>query len=144
MGVIADAIAFAFRFYETDGVPLSGVNEPQKADIIAIGPIIESAMGLSPQRAIVTAGDLPLRAGDKVLNVNAAAPLNIVALAAAGRAGVDFIFNVMATSANCTLLRTGADTFDGVTTLPLNAGTKTKITPYDDGVNNALGYWIGS
>ena len=45
MGTITETFATVFRDYVTDGVPASGPHEPEKVDIRAIGPIIESALG---------------------------------------------------------------------------------------------------
>lgn len=45
MGSIAAQFASVYRDYITDGVPASGPNDPVKADIRAIGPTIEAALG---------------------------------------------------------------------------------------------------
>lgn len=45
MGSITEQFAHAFRNFASDGVPSSGVNEPEKAEIRAIGPVIEAALG---------------------------------------------------------------------------------------------------
>lgn len=45
MGRISDAIAWAWRDFVTDGVSSSGLNEPSKADIRSIGPVIEEVLG---------------------------------------------------------------------------------------------------
>ncbi|GAM06318.1 hypothetical protein [Novosphingobium sp. MBES04] len=44
MGTISTAFDEAFRNFVTENVPLSGINEPQKSEIRAIGPVIESAI----------------------------------------------------------------------------------------------------
>lgn len=44
MGAIVDAVAAAFRDYVIDGIPASGVHEPEKSAIRAIGPIIETSI----------------------------------------------------------------------------------------------------
>lgn len=45
MGLIADGFDAAFRDFATAGVPASGPNEPQKAEIRRIGRLIEQAVG---------------------------------------------------------------------------------------------------
>lgn len=45
MGRISDAIAWAWRDFVTDGVASSGLNEPSKAEIRSIGPVIEEVLG---------------------------------------------------------------------------------------------------
>lgn len=45
MGRISDAIAWVWRDFITDGVSSSGLNEPSKAEIRAIGPVIEEVLG---------------------------------------------------------------------------------------------------
>lgn len=42
MGLISDTISNAWRTYVIPNVPASGVNEPDKAEIRAIGPVIEA------------------------------------------------------------------------------------------------------
>lgn len=44
MGMIEDKFASTYRDFTTDGVPTSGLHEPKKADLRALGPAIESAM----------------------------------------------------------------------------------------------------
>ncbi len=46
MGKISDAFASAWRDFVTAGVASSGLYEPEKSEIRAIGPLIEEALGL--------------------------------------------------------------------------------------------------
>lgn len=54
MGNITTAIASAFRDFVTDGVASSGAHEPIKADIRALGPLIETAIGNAGLGALVS------------------------------------------------------------------------------------------
>lgn len=54
MGTITDSIAAAFRDFVSDGVPSSGLHEPIKADIRALGPLIETAIGNAGLGALVS------------------------------------------------------------------------------------------
>lgn len=54
MGNITDSIASAFRDFVTDGVASSGPHEPIKADIRALGPLIETAIGNAALGALVS------------------------------------------------------------------------------------------
>ena len=53
MGNITTAIASAFRDFVTDGVAASGVHEPVKSDVRALGPLIEAAIGAAGLGALV-------------------------------------------------------------------------------------------
>lgn len=44
MGSIADQFALAWRKYVVDGVASSGINQPDKEEIVPIGPLIEEAI----------------------------------------------------------------------------------------------------
>ena len=54
MGGIADQINTAFRDYVTDGVASSGANEVDKAQVRAVGPLIEAAIGSAALGALVS------------------------------------------------------------------------------------------
>lgn len=54
MGTIADQFAAAFRDFVTDGLMASGDHEPVKADIRAIGPLIEAAVANAGLGALVS------------------------------------------------------------------------------------------
>lgn len=54
MGSITDAIASAFRDFITDGVASSGLHEPVKAEVRALGPLIEMAIGNAGLGALVS------------------------------------------------------------------------------------------
>lgn len=141
MGIIADAIAFAFRFYETDGVPLSGINEPQKADIIAIGPIIEAQFNNRPQRAIVTAADLPVRATDQILNINAVVDLAIPIPLGSTLTSDALTFKNLQTSVITTLAAPAGKPFDGnQPTYKLAPGGEITLRRFTDGVNDPDSY----
>lgn len=53
MGNITDSIASAFRDFVTDGVASSGLHEPVKAEVRALGPLIETAIGNAGLGALV-------------------------------------------------------------------------------------------
>lgn len=53
MGAVANAFATAFRDFVTDGIPASGANESVKAQIRAIGPILENALANAGLGALV-------------------------------------------------------------------------------------------
>jgi hypothetical protein len=93
------------------------------------------------QRSIQGSGDLPIQAGDRKLNVKITAPLSITVPAASTRGGVSLIYkNVASSTANATLNATGSDTFDGQASIVLTPGERVTLDPYNDGVNNSLGY----
>lgn len=54
MGNITTAIASAFRDFVTDGVASSGVHEPVKSEVRALGPLIEAAIGNAGLGALVS------------------------------------------------------------------------------------------
>lgn len=72
MGSIRDIIDTAFRDYEVASDPASGVYEPEKALIRALGPLLEYAIGRAGLGALVsdakpTADQLSLAAKDKAV-----------------------------------------------------------------------------
>jgi hypothetical protein len=141
MGNIANVIAFAFRFYETDGVPLSGINEPQKADIIAIGPIIEANFSNRSQRAIVTAADLPVRATDQILNINAVVDLAPLLPLGSTLSSDALTFKNLQTSVAQTLVAPAGKPFDGNQhTYNLAPGGEITLRRFTDGVNDPDSY----
>lgn len=99
--------------------------------------------GARVQRSITGAGNLPIASTDQILNVNAAVPGLIIAipLAVTRTGGAPLTFNFIPGSSPFTLTATGPDTLDGQASLVLNSGGVT-LTPYTDGVNNALGYAV--
>lgn len=54
MGTITDSIAAAFRDFVSDGIPSSGIHEPLKSDVRALGPLIETAIGSAGLGALVS------------------------------------------------------------------------------------------
>jgi hypothetical protein len=88
------------------------------------------------QRSIRSSADLPITADDVILNVNVSVPLTITVPSYSSRAGAPLTFKMVAGSAAATL---SGDTFDGVSTLPMVAGMKRTITPYNDGFNTGYG-----
>lgn len=75
MGRISDEFEQAFRNYAIDGVPASGPNEPDKAEVRAIGQAIEAAMAnLTIGSASVT------KATRDDLNADLAWPANAIGL----------------------------------------------------------------
>jgi hypothetical protein len=106
------------------------------------------------QRAIRGSGDLPVKSTDIKLNCIVTSALSITVPAAATRAvttatvaggGLALrltIKNLASSTANVTLTPTGSDTFDGKTSIMLAPGQGITLDPYNDDVNNALGYGI--
>jgi hypothetical protein len=92
------------------------------------------------QRSITSSGQLPIIAGDGILNINAASDLTPIVPLAAGRNGVPLTFKNLPGSHTQTLTRTSPDTFDGATTVSLIAGAAVTLVPYNDFVNS--GYAI--
>lgn len=45
MGAVAEAFVAAYRNFSVDGVPASGRNKPNKADLRALGSLVEQALG---------------------------------------------------------------------------------------------------
>ena len=97
--------------------------------------------GARVQRSITGAGSLPIASTDQILNVNSGPGLIIPIPLAVTRGGAPFTFNLLPGSSPVTLTATGPDTLDGQASLVLNSGGVT-LTPYTDGVNNALGYAV--
>jgi len=89
-----------------------------------------------PQRSIRLSADLPIKATDSILNVNATADLGPLLPSAAARNGAPLTFKNLPGSATQTLKRTLPDQIDGVNTYTLNAGSGVTLVPYNDGVNN--------
>ena len=118
------------RLVVQDGATAGGFAAAKVTDVIG-------------QRAIQSSGDLPITAADRKLNVKIAAPLTIAVPAAASRNGFPLTFkNSAASTAAVTLSATSPDGFDGQSTIVLAPGAGLTIDPYNDGVNNALGYGI--
>ena len=90
------------------------------------------------QRAIHSSADLPVTADDVILNVNVTSPLTITVPAASSRVG-SITFKVVIGSAAVTLVPTGADTFDGATSLSPPTGSRFELIPFSDGVNSGYG-----
>ena len=94
------------------------------------------------QRAIHSSADLPVTADDVILNVNVTSPLTITTPAASTRGGNRLEIKVVPGSAAITLIPAGGDTLDGHGSLALTGGERVVLTPYNDGINNALGYGL--
>lgn len=106
--------------------------------------MVAALAGARMQRDIGSSADLPIRATDSVLNVNIAAPLAITVPAAATRNGAPLTFKDVGgnwATNNVTFTPTGADTFDGLTSIVgrINRGRLTMM-PLNDGIN--AGYEI--
>jgi hypothetical protein len=87
------------------------------------------------QRAVGSSADLPVTADDVILNVNVTSPLTITVPAASSRVG-SITFKIVIGSAAVTLLPSGADTFDGATSLSPPTGSRFELIPFSDGVNS--------
>lgn len=89
------------------------------------------------QRLVTGAPGLPIVLGDSIVNLNCAAPLAISVPLAISRAGAPLTFKDVGGQAfanNITLNRTGADTFDGLTTITLNQNYQgITLVPANDG-----------
>jgi hypothetical protein len=94
------------------------------------------------QRSIKTSADLPITANDVVLNINATSTLSVPIPAASSRGGNPLIIKIVIGSAAVTLTPTGSDTFDGHASISPVGGERLALTPYNDGVNNSLGYGL--
>jgi len=90
------------------------------------------------QRAIHRSADLPVTADDVILNVNVTSALTISVPAASSRVG-SITVKVVIGSAAVTLVPSGADTFDGGTSLSPPAGSRFELIPFNDGVNSGYG-----
>jgi hypothetical protein len=90
------------------------------------------------QRAIHSSADLPVTADDVILNVNVTSPLTITVPAASSRVG-SITFKILIGSAAVTLVPSGADTFDGGTSLSPPTGSRFELIPFNDGVNSGYG-----
>ena len=88
------------------------------------------------QRSIANAGNLPIVAGDSILNVNNVGDLAPIVPLASTRNGAPLTFKNLPGSHSQTLTRTAPNTFDGQNTLPLNPGASITLVPYNDGVNS--------
>jgi hypothetical protein len=109
-----------------------------KMSITALANSIIS--GGRTQRSITSSGQLPLASNDSILNLNAATDLTPIVPLASSRNGMPFTFKNLPGSHVQTLTKTGSDTFDGLTTIPLAAGAAVTLMPYNDSVNS--GYAI--
>jgi hypothetical protein len=118
------------RLVVQDGATAGGFAQAKVADVFQ-------------QRSIQGAGDLPITTADRKLNVKITSALSITVPAASTRGGFPLSFKNAATSTvNVTLNASGSDTFDGQTSIVLRPGQNIVLDPYNDGVNNSLGYGI--
>lgn len=92
------------------------------------------------QRSITTSDNLPITLSDSILNFNASSDLTPTVPAGSGRSGAPLTFKLLLGSHSQTLGPTGTDTFDGETSLLVEAGQSLTLVPYNDGVNT--GYAI--
>jgi hypothetical protein len=102
-------------------------------------------LSLGLQRAIASAGNLPIATTDVILNFNLGAVLTATVPLATSRNGVPLVFvdaSMNFSTNTLTLNRTGSDTFSSLTTIVMNVnGQSLRLVPFNDGVNT--GYWIG-
>jgi hypothetical protein len=118
------------RLVVQDGATAGGFASAKLADVLA-------------QRSVQGAGDLPVTAADRKLNVKITSALSVTVPAALSRGGFALSFkNVAASTAAVTLNATTPDTFDGQTSIVLAPGAGITLEPYNDGINNSLGYGI--
>lgn len=76
MGAIVEAVSSAFRDFVTEGVASSGLHEPVKSEIRAIGPLIEDAIGKAGLGSLVDV----VKTTRALLDADLAHPANTVAL----------------------------------------------------------------
>lgn len=105
----------------------------------ALDAIASSSRANWQQRSIISSGDLPITSQDVVLNVAPSSALSITIPAASTRNGTPLILEDPTgtwAAHNPTFNCTGADTFDGATSLvgKINYGW-IMLRPYNDGVN---------
>lgn len=101
-----------------------------------------SAMQARTQRSVTANGNLPITATDQIININAAGDLAPAIPLAALRNGLPLtVINLPGSHAQ-TLTASGADGFDGAPDYLLEGGGVVTFLPYNDGVNNALGYKV--
>lgn len=105
---------------------------------VAIGVILSIQL---VQRSITGPANLPIVAGDSILNVNVATTLAVTVPLASAREGAPLFFKMVIGSALAVLTPTGSDTFDGLVTLTLAAGELLTLFPYNDGVNTGYAVW---
>jgi hypothetical protein len=105
------------------------------AKMMVLLPLQTVQAGARPQRAIIVAGDLPIRNTDSILNMNPVTDLAPPVPLASTRNGASLTFNNLPGSHLQTLTRTAPDTFDGFNTLGLAGGTEITLRPYNDGIN---------
>lgn len=86
------------------------------------------------QRSIRDSGDLPIQAGDSVLNVNAVSDLAPALPNYTTRAGAVLTFHLVPGSAAQTITGGDGNQIDGNNTILIAAGTLT-LVPYNDGAN---------
>jgi hypothetical protein len=144
MGAIFDAFKAAFRDYNTDGVPASLAHNVVKADVRALGSLIEAQLvkTVRLQRSVTGLADLPATAADQILNVNAVADLFATVPIPLGstRAGSGLTIKNLSSSVTQTLTATAPKTFDGQSSYKLVAGAEITLRPFVDGVNDPDNY----
>lgn len=96
------------------------------------------------QRSIASAADLPIVGNDVVVNINSGTDLVPIAPLASLRAGQGLTFKNLPGSHVQTITATAPDTLEGTASFPLGSGQSVTLVPYNDGINNALGYAIES
>jgi hypothetical protein len=139
-------LGFAAQLLGLQNPPLNLANDQALVwDPIAKQLILTPLAGLiisstRAQRSIANAGNLPIVGADAILNFSAVTDLVPIVPLAATRLGVPLTFKGVVGAHVQTITRTAPDTFDGVNTLPLNAGASITLVPYNDGVNS--GYAI--
>jgi hypothetical protein len=88
------------------------------------------------QRSVIGNAGLPITGADQIVNFNAAADLAPVIPLAASRDGVALTLNNLPGAHAQTLMRSGADTFNGQAAVVLAAGASITLVPFNDGVNS--------
>lgn len=142
---IADALTVAFDQAEMAIAELkrrTGLLENVAFGSSPSPPPTLNGLTVRPQRSIRTNADLPITINDADLNFDCVADLAPVIPAAALRAGASYTCKSVPGSATQTLTATGADTLEGNATAELRGGQSLTLKPYNDGVNNALGYSV--
>jgi hypothetical protein len=133
--------AEVWRDNNVDGVPASGSHQPAKSDIRAWAAAIETTLGFGSQRSVQTNNDLPIKATDVIVLLDSAADLAPVVPSAAALGGRAITFLNVGAHVQ-TLMPTGTDKFSNQATWPLAPWQGVTFRAINDGVHNALGYFV--
>lgn len=141
MATINPNAATVYRDFVTDGVPSSGSNDPNKAQIRTLLGIYEAAIAaISNQRSITTPTDLVVdKSGvlDGTMNINLVSPGTLALPLSSTMNGRRLTINVLNGSAAVTLQANVSETngISGQTTLVVAANQTVTVAALNDGTN---------